>query len=557
MSTKRQAPIRSRVSLHDRSQVEITFSYLLGSQDTQGKLLKKVRDSSYDVDAYFFFPAQMRINSETYPKERFYQDLRTFIRLREPRLSYKRLIGTGLQPSVSPVVFVRRYLEHLAANEKTENIELMVDEIRLFACSFASFVFRRSERRKKKIANAMKAFSVSPSKVEFEKLRLAVEGVEKFIDRGFKLLLAWRELMQQASTIDAPPMALIRQELNYVNEYCSYSYRDALVSLLGTLQLFQSKGGESFTKGVQDRLFAAIRLERWHSRKMGYYWIEAESSVEYQERYVNHRSALKRRVWSVLYLDARTKPLFAIQRQTGAIISAGLAGAWAVTAEIILRQRGLMPGGNGFSSLGVSGFLIVTALIMAYILKDRIKELGRSYLQLRGVFKIPDNSNEINFRTADGEKRNIGVVKEDSSFQPKRRLPEDIIALRERKSEEHIDPEELYRSVLHYRKKIHLNSRSLIELPQPIMALHDILRLSVSSYTARLDESLHRTQVLNERGAVEEILMPKVYHLDIILKYSNSDSSEKSATNVYDYIRLYINKEGLIRIKQLSTPNVS
>ncbi len=551
MQTRKLASIKSRVSLHDRSQVEFTFSYALRHKKPEEG--GRQADPAYQVDAYFFFPAQMRVNSETYPKERFYHDMRAFVRLREPRLSYKELIGESEAGDQSPITFIRMFLKALIVGAKWESIELAIDEARLFGCSYSSYMYRRVERRRKRIERLARDLVKSSSNGEQELLRRTLIGVRKLSERGFRLVRSWRELTQLAASVPDDTGAALRQELNFVNEYCSYAYRDAMVVLLQAIDQLRDICPSREVAKVRRRLLATLRLERWYSRKMGYFWVEAESSFEYQERYVSHRSALKRRTWSVLYLDARKKPLFAIQQQFGAMFSAGLAAVWAITAEILLRQRGMLPGAGGAAlDIGVGTFLIITALIMAYILKDRIKEIGRSYFTFKIFKNIPDNSNQINFGTASGEVRSIGVIKEVASFENKDKLPEQIRSLRKRKSEEHVDPEELYKSVLHYRKSIFLRQNALHDLPQPVRAVHDILRVSVSSYLARLDESLHRTVVLNERMRAEEILMPKVYHLDIVFKYSPLGPDKKLGEPTYDYVRLFINKEGLLRIKQLN-----
>ena len=55
------------------------------------------------------------------------------------------------------------------------------------------------------------------------------------------------------------------------------------------------------------------------------------------------------------------------------MIAAGFAGFWAVSAEILINQNN----SSGAQTLNTSGFILVTALVLAYILKDRIKELGK------------------------------------------------------------------------------------------------------------------------------------------------------------------------------------
>ncbi len=81
---------------------------------------------------------------------------------------------------------------------------------------------------------------------------------------------------------------------------------------------------------------------------------------------------------------------------------------------------------------------------------------------------------------------------------------------------------------------------------------YDILRLNIESFLPPLDDPLHQGLVMSRDNQVHEMLMPKVYYLDMILKYSSLEDEEDQVAPIYDYIRLILNKKGLARIEQLT-----
>ena len=62
-----------QASVHDRTQVEIDLDYHL-----------KNLSGEWKIDLYLFVPGSFGINSSTYPREQFYNDLTNHIRLHTP-----------------------------------------------------------------------------------------------------------------------------------------------------------------------------------------------------------------------------------------------------------------------------------------------------------------------------------------------------------------------------------------------------------------------------------------------------------------------------------------
>lgn len=538
--------IKSSIAVHDRTQLETVFDYPLLPLKQFAR-----QDLRYQVEAWIFFPRQMGITPSSYPKERFYSDLRPLIRLREPRLSFGQLIGDESSDGRSPVKIITKYLQETGEGKSTISEREVVDEARMFACALAGYYLRRIERRSRRLRKAVKRFSREKTDPTLGELELTCLDTAHFLDRIHSVMRTWRRLIEHAATIDHDGQNRVHRELRVVDEYCTYRIRDGLTNLSKTLSTMQKKGDIPQLDGLERKLGAHARFDHWYSVKKAYGWITMASDPLTVERYVYRRGVLKRRVWQVLYLDVRTRPLFAFQQQLGAMVAAGLAAFWAVSTEILIRIKAASQPTSPLNSLGMGTLVIVVALILAYVLKDRIKELGRGYFKSSLLRSIPDNSERIVYTNSDGHRWSLGSISEYTQFVAPEKLPSEIRGLRGNFDPEGLLAEEDASDSIHYRKVIDLNANILRSHTYPLRAVHDILRLNIEAFLGKLDDPLHGTEMLDTEGRLVEMKMPKVYHLDLILKYSQIGRTQSPERATFESIRLVINKKGLFRIERI------
>jgi hypothetical protein len=544
--------IKSSIAVHDRTQLEAVFDYpLLPLKQFARENLR------YQVEAYIFFPRQMGVTPASYPKERFYSDLRPLIRLREPRLTYKQLVGDPAIAGRSPISVIRQYFagkqDRTGATKPLVTEQEAIDEARIFACALAGYFLRRVERRSKRLRKVVKQMAADYSQESNDAVDRACKDTGEFLDRIHNVMRTWRSLIGEISEIDPNQKDKVHREMRLVDEYCTYRIRDGITRLIKALALLQKKGQIARLGNLEKKLSAHARFDHWYSVKMGYGWITRASDDLTVERYVFRRVLLKRRVWQVLYLDVRTRPLFAFQQQLGAMVAAGVAAFWAVGTEILIRMKAANQPNSPFSSLGTGTLVIVTAFIMAYVLKDRIKELGRSYFSSRLMRSVPDNSERILYRNSGRKLWSIGSLAEYTRFVSLDRLPDQVKKLHRRFDPEGLDSEDDSSKAIHYRKVIDLNVNIARSHVYPLRAVHDILRLNIEAFLSKLDDPLHGTEMLDTEGRLIEMKMPKVYHLGLVLKYSQSRGAENTETVTYESIRLIINKRGLFRIERIES----
>lgn len=543
--------VNSSVRVYEKRQIEATFAFGLKSQeDIEAEVDDHTLPKAYQVDAYFVFPPQMNVSPESYPIEKFYRDLKSYISFREPRLSYNEMIGKGGTSDDAPISVIRKYIESMRQGTIAGPPDAAIEEARLFGCAFYSYFTRRTTKLADQLERHVRRAKRSRHRKN-EKVHTTLSLVAKTVMKGHRLLTAWRELERMANDLPENFLVTLRDELAIVHEYCYYIFRDGVFNLLKALMMFEDF--RDFPEGnrLRMKLMAMTRYSRIVAKHYDFWWLDSRSDRKDRERFLFWRGILKRRVWSSLYLNTRTKPLFSVQRQLGAMIAAAFAGAWAVTIELFIRLNAKIV--NPTSLRGWSLVLIVAILTFAYVLKDRIKELGRGYFRGGFLIHIPDNSEKVFFRTHMKERPYVavGTAQETASYVPFARLPRDILGkLQEfdfELSEEHSSP----RNVIYYRKRFFLDYSALSYLKKKVTVVHDMVRLNISSFLSGLDVPTHRFLVQEKNGKIEEVLSTKVYYVDLVLKINAMLQDHVVTPAQYKYFRLVLTKKGLLRIEAL------
>jgi hypothetical protein len=543
------AQVKSTFAAHDRTQLETVFDYPV-IPDLSGASKRQ----KYEVEAWFFYPPQMGVNPQTYTKDRFYADLRPLVRFREPRFSFRELVG--LNGSRSPIKFLDEYVQKVADGHPPATIQRAISEARIFGCSFTSYFLKRIGKRTKAIHKAHRYIATvyDDQSTGVEHLEDALEETRELLSKALYILREWRRVLVQAENLNQDYLAPLVDELHFIDEYCTYRLRDGLANLMKVAteidhRLVPDIDYLAFLR----RCVAMNRLERWYARKRKYFWIDENSTEDEVEKYMYRRGLLKRRTWGVLYLKIRTRPLFEFQRQLGAMAAAGVAALWWVIAMYFITQRGgAFIGGNAIADSEFwrsSGFLIMTASMIAYVLKDRIKENGRSFFS--GVFfrNISDNNERILYEPATEAPIEVGNVKEYTRFVSQQDLPDAVKELRAQSFADELESEDASKSIIHYRKAVSLYPQAIALMDYSIRAVHDILRINISGYLTRLDDPQAGTDIISVDGRLSSLKLPKVYHMHIVLRHSLRHT--RNPQIVYDHFRLVLNKRGILRIERL------
>src|SRR4051812_15288459 len=108
-----------RASVHDHTQVELNLNYYSSVPP-----LPDHSGDPFDIDFYFFIPNSFGINSGSYSRDQFYNDLTNHIRLRPP--------GTGAPPLFLLQGLQEYFCPHTLTSRKSELVPRICQQIRMF-----------------------------------------------------------------------------------------------------------------------------------------------------------------------------------------------------------------------------------------------------------------------------------------------------------------------------------------------------------------------------------------------------------------------------------------
>ncbi|MDD9950782.1 MAG: hypothetical protein OXT67_04365 [Zetaproteobacteria bacterium] len=545
---KQKKKIKSRISSHGTTMLESVFDYLLPSSDTGSK-------KTFDVSAYFFFPPQMNININNYPPENFYRDLSPFYRLNEPKYSYKDFVGNSRKGLRSPLEIIASKLHELkdapSFQEKYRLERQCIDYVRTFSASYVAYFLQRVSRRIKKLESTLSSPTDTSKATKIENHLTAISPL---IDRSIEISKKFLNLnTHHIIGDDDPYMLKVQDEFAIAHEYCFYKLKEGISHLGAAVYSVPNQyQQESFVK-LQHKFKVLARGLSIYAQHHHFYWIDAESNQQQQEAYVYRLGFLKKRIWQVFFLETKAKTAQAFQRQFSYMLAAGFAALWAFFANIlILRFLPQATDENPLQGLqdllGVSGLLLLTMSIFAYILKDRIKEVGRSSLYRAFFRNQPDYEENVYQRRFDNSTIVIGQVREWLNYTgAKYSIPDEITKIRHSVLKQ---KPLLGESALHYHKQLIMDQSRLDLGDMPIAGLKDVLRFDLSHFIQQLANPTEIQVFLSRNGKILEASVPRVYYVDFLVKYLYFDSAGEQQS-FFECERLVLNKKGLVRIESI------
>ena len=260
------------------------------------------------------------------------------------------------------------------------------------------------------------------------------------------------------------------QAYTLVDEYISLLIEESATELFSMVTQHYEKAKKS--KHLR-KLNEIVERERKHRIAHGYGSIlKAEDA---NEIYNFRASVLKKYVSSILHLTTDAQREGTGVEQFLLAIAAGVSMIFATLVAFYFQ-----------SAYGNFTFPVFVALVVGYMFKDRIKELGRAALSSRLHTFLYDR--RINIRTLDG-KHKLAVLREKVSFVRESDLPQEVHIARQKDPFADIDNEGLGETIICHTKDIVLRAeifqKAFGELPK-VSGLNDIIRYNVFPYLQKM-----------------------------------------------------------------------
>jgi len=499
--------VRQRVTIHDRYQVEIKVEYqLLPSQRTR-----------YTINTYFFVPQTLGINEITYPPAEFYRRIQNYIRLRTPRLTPQVL----LDDPASPLCIIERVLAEWSCTSAEQNQQRLIDQ-----CKFLRAILHRTLNRSLRRQWQLLDLSAERAEEAATMFRHHMATVETILDRyrqcGVRIKQELATGKLSADLLET--YALTDEALSLVIEE----------NLLHAMTLAATHPHPSIQRTTQAQIANYIRREIDYRHHCGY-----GSILQFEgdnEQYLHRISALKKYTSSVLYLGASVTREGTTAEQLLFALAAGISMFFATVVAFYFQSR-----------YGAFTFPVFIALVVGYMFKDRIKELGR-LLSLR-LLQSHYYDRRIEIHTLQDNQR-LGRMREKMVFLNTAELPARIVQERNQGMISIIENGAHGEQVLSYTRDVTLHTKAFARIypdGPPITGVADILRLDVRPFLHKMDDPIELRLGL-DGDVIRTVKCAKVYYINIVSVYTVGGTKEQI---VSQRVRVTLNRKGLVRLQTM------
>lgn len=496
------------VHIRDKLQFELKWEFTPLEGDPENK---------YIQEFYLFVPNSLQINPSTYTKSQFYLDQTNLVRYKTPEFTFDQLLDRD-----NPLSPLARILRLCVSADTPFHREQLSDELKLLGNVVRSIL-------RQEVKGLTTLLAASQDIGEYSNFR---ERVDKLCNAVRQLHERYKEA--QDLYLDTWADQTFYRQFLYVDEFIGDVVYHYFTRLLEHLRLNMSEA----LKSVDDKLCAAI-LEQKRSAGDPTHEKHGKAgngqSIE-GENYLYRTSMLNKFVLDALQL---TTNRFAHEQQYGNWIGALSAGL-AMLLYIIL-----------FISLGTvfvinsSPFLLLTVII--YMLKDRIKEWLRSFYYLQASRWFPDYTTVI--ESLD-QKSKLGVIEESLSFLDAKQLPKELVTARNAQVNMVLETFQRPENVLFYKRIVKINAPSRTQTSRR-HSFSVIFRFNIDQFLRKASDPIERHLSLDPvTRKLYEVKLPKVYHLNLIIRSTNSEAGNEVKTELKK-LRLIIDKNGIKRIEQL------
>lgn len=499
--------IQQAVVPHDRYQIELKLDYeLFDSTQTH-----------YRVETYIFVPRTLSITRGTYTKKQFYRDIQNYIRLKTPTL----ILRDFCESPHSPLYTVRRIIEQTGWVTDPNHVEPLIEQCKLLASTLKSAI-------REHIDHLRKHLELTSTEASYQ---LLIENlVTEFLVETEKISRDYQTLFAEFS-------------LPNVDEHilAGYVFTDESISLLieeGLIELWQialPHLDNNHNEDLEEQFIRRVEAETVYRKGRGYPSILTEEGDN--EDYQYRASVLKKYASSVLFLSTDLQREGRQLEHMAQALAAGIAMIFATAAAFYFQAE--------YGNFTAPFF---AALVVGYMFKDRIKEVGRRLFLEQLHTYLYDR--RIAIYTQDGHHK-LGVLREKVSFIHEGDLPRRIREARNSDQLVQVDNESSGENVICYTKDIVLHAKSIREIfgeTAKITGLNDIIRYDIRSLLTKMDDPIHSRLMLKE-GKLQPVSVHKVYHVNLVTKYA---SKIPDKDKIYKRHRLVLNRTGIKRIEQVS-----
>lgn len=479
------------VKIHDKFSVEIKLRF---------QARKKLPVSDFTVNTWIFIPSGLDINRHTYSKESFYRDIRSNIRLITPVFLLRDIASS----ESSPLKLLEKAMQNLASQPGRSRVAEYEYHIKMFLSILKSSL--RDE-----INHIIQVNNTDD----------LAWLIDSFCNNARVVAERYRSLSR---VINTP--TINQNTRNY------YMFGDEFMSNIIEQHVFRLMQGLKeqkipVKKGQWTTLTTLIRSEIGYRREKRYPVIEKECPQRNRDL-IFRFNLLKKYAESELFLKGNKKRDGLLVEQIYFSLAAGISMVFATAIAFSFQQK--------YGNFTMPFFV---ALVISYMLKDRIKELGRYYFAHKLGKRYFDQKTDITLSNT-----RVGFMKEAMDFIPSEKVPAAVMKARDRsailEANNRFDTEK----IILYRKLVRLNRKSLDECSQySTPGMNDIVRLNVMNYIQKMDNPVVPLFLPDDDNHYQIYKGERIYYINIVLQYSHEGES------ILRRYRVVLNRKGIREIE--------
>lgn len=482
------------VKVHDKFSVEIKMGY---------KPRKDRKVNEFSVKTWLFIPSKLDINSSTYKKEDFYNDFNSNIRLITPPYLLRE-ITLGEHSVFS---YLEEAFQMVANHPSPKNEKNYEYHIRMFHSILRSAL-------RKEIQHILRNEQADDRRYL----------IEAYLANVKKIAQHYRDLRR---IVNVPTIQ--KEMFDYFlfgDEFMSNQFEQHSYYLHRNLRKMHPSDFEC----SKDEILNLIRDEIAYKRSKGYLVVE-ENSSERNRWLVHRRGVFKKYFEGQLLLSSRKKKEGFFMMQLLYSVAAGLAMMFGAALTFVFQK-----------SLGTLTMPLFIALVIIYMLKDRIKDLSRHYLVGKINKRFFDHKTVIRVK---GDEK-IGWCKESFDFVHEDSVPLRVMKHRNRSRIIDIESRGVGEKIIFYRKLLRLDQKALDNSygNYNITGVVDIIRFNVSRFIQKMDNPEIPLYYLKD-DEFEKLSGEKIYFINMVLRFKLDDETS------YRRYRIIFNRRGIKKVEKV------
>ena len=482
--------IEEHIKIHDKFSVEMKVGF---------STHQEFDENEFSMDMWMFIPNSLDINRHTYSKSDFYRDMKSNIRLITPVY----LMQDIANPEAKPLRLLRESFQRVAQNPVKSNVLDYEMHIKMFQ-SILKSALRDESLHIKHCESDVDCCSL----------------LESHIDYISRIVAEYRNLQ---SLISVPTIGKTAFEYSlFGDEFMSNTIE---LHFLRLLKVLKEKYPALFDK-KKVSLLSIIHAERRYKTEKGFPLIN-ENDPDNNRNIINRLGTLRKYMESHLFLNLKVKEDGAFVRQFYYSLAAGISMIFATVIAFSFQQK-----------YGNFTMPLFFALVVGYMLKDRIKELSRFYFSHKLDSKYFDNKTDIKFNDFP-----IGWYKESQSFIKDHQTPSEVKQLRNRSAILEAGNQINDEKIILYRLRMLLDRKRInTSNIYPVTGVNNILRFNLMQFSRMMDDPHIPLYVPDDEDGCKIVNGEKIYYLNLILRYRYLDKLELKR------YRILFNREGILSL---------